>query len=144
MARKLAPLMNKLSSGLDTAYRKAIKIIASPGGPNENMDAIIDGACASDNANFDWLIEQFVQADAEATAWFEEFQPKYSQAEEHEVDAAYADRLFDEPGDRFYNSQTGLKKLALIRAKKVGTAWLDVHPHREMLIDVLAQRSTTK
>jgi hypothetical protein len=136
--RQLGPLLNSLCAGLDAPYRKAIQIIASPGGPNENMDVIIEGACAADNTDFDWLIEQFVKADAEASTWFETFQPKYRQAEEHEVDAAYADHLFEEPGEQFYNPQAGLKKIALIRAKRQGTQWLEMHPHREMLVDALA------
>ena len=136
--RRLGELFRSMATGLDVAYRKAVEIIAHPGGPNENMEAIIEGACSVESPDYDWLIEQFAVADAEASAWLETFQPEYRQAEEHEVDAAYADRLFDEPGDQFYNSQTGLKKIALLRSKRQGTQWLEAHPHRDLLVDSLA------
>ena len=137
--KPLSSFLRDLSEDLSQPYRSAIEIIASPGGPNENMDAIIEGACTEREPDFDWIIDQFVKADGEATAWFEKFKSDYHRAEEHEVDAAYADRIFDEPGEQFYNSQTGLKKLVFIRSRVQGVEWLESHKHRELLIESLGQ-----
>jgi hypothetical protein len=114
-------------------FRKAVEAIAEPGGPIDNIEPVVVGACSGSQADFDWVIKQFVTCEEKAEEWWKKFEPKYREAEEHVVDAAYADRIFEEPGEQFYNSREGLQISGALRLRTEGTSWLANHEHRELL-----------
>ena len=138
-ADSLIELLNAFSPGLSHAFLDAVRTVAEPRGPMENIGVIVRGACAYDTSNFDEVIERFVQCDNKAKKWLETFDPELRKAAEHEVDAAYADHVYEQPQDEFYNSRTGLETVLGLRYEREGISWLRNHSHRELLAEHLAQ-----
>jgi len=133
-------LLLKLVPGIEDAFWDALDSVAGPGGPNENIEAILAGACAGASPDFDRAIARFARSEAEAGAWLEEVYAKEKrQAEEHEVDAIVADQILEEPGDRYYNAQTGMKAVVELRRALEGLTWITDHPHRQSLISAAAE-----
>ena len=135
----VANLLLLLSPSAGASFWDALEIVAEPGGPNENIEVIVAGACAGDLPDFDRAIVRFAQSEAEANVWFEE---KYSedgrQAEEHEVDAVAADHILEEPQERYYNARSGMKAIVELRGQSEGLGWIVEHPHKRLLVAAAA------
>jgi hypothetical protein len=135
----LVPLLYSFASGLNSDFRNAVEIVAEPGGPIENIGVVAQGACYGDQADFDWVIQQFVVCEHKADAWWKKFQPTYYKAEEHVFDAAHADHIVEQPQEQFYNSSEGLEIAVALRFRKEGIAWLALHKDRELLASRLTE-----
>lgn len=135
----LVPLLYSLAEDLNSDFRNAVEIVAEPGGPSENLEAVVQGVCYGDEADFDWVIQLFVACEEKANRWWTKFEPTYRKAEEHVLDAVQADNVFDEPSDQFYNGREGLKTAAGMRFKKEGVSWLKAHKDRGFLTKRLAE-----
>lgn len=130
-------LLRNLVPTLDEAFWRALDAVASLD-VNQNIGAIVTGVCTGATHDFDAVIERFAAAAAEADKWMENFAKDQRSAVEHEVDAAYADHLIEEPGERYYNSTEGMKAVVDLRCAREGVEWLPVHPHRELAASALA------
>lgn len=136
----VAALLLQLVPGIAPAFWDALETVAGPGGPNENIEAIVAGACAGDSPDFDRAITRFAQSEAEADAWMEkEYAEQGRQAEEHEVDAVAADHILEEPQERYYNAQCGMKEIVKLRRRRGGLSWIVGHPHRQSLISAASE-----
>ena len=136
----VAVLASQLVPGIAGAFWDALDTVAGPGGPNENIQAIVAGACAGDSPDFDQAITRFAQSEAEADAWMaNEYAEQGRQAEEHEVDAVAADHILEEPQERYYNAQSGMKEIVKLRRRRDGLSWIARHPHRQLLISAASE-----
>lgn len=135
----LVPLLYSFATGLNKDFHNAVESVAEPGGPSGNVDVIVHGACYGDDADFEWVIQQFILCDEKASAWLAEFQPTIQKAEEHVLDAASADRAVEEPQEYFHNSDEGLATAVSLRVLREGVSWLRLHEHRERLSYRLAK-----
>jgi len=134
----LVPLLYSFSSSLNSDFRNAVETVAEPGGPIENIEVVVNGACYGNEADFDWVIQQFVVCEQKADAWWMKFKTTYHQAEEHVLDAAHADHVFEQPAEEFYNSREGIQIAVALRFKMEGISWLTTHKDRELLASRLA------
>ena len=131
----VARLLLQLAPSVGPSFWDALNTIAGPGGPNENIEAIVAGACAGDSPDFDRALARFAQSEAEAGVWMEkEYAEEGRKAKEHEVDAVAADHILEEPQERYYNAQTGMKAIVTLRRSQEGLAWITQHPHCQSLI----------
>lgn len=137
----LVPLLYSFATGLNKDFHNAVESVAEPGGPSGNVDVIVHGSCYGDDADFEWVIQQFILCDEKASAWLAEFQPTIQKAEEHVLDAASADRAIEEPQEYFHNSDEGLATAVTLRVQREGVSWLRLHEHRERLSYHLAKAS---
>jgi len=136
----VSSLLLRLAPGIEAAFWDALDTVARPGGPNENIEAIVAGACGGASPDFDRAIARFAQSMAEAGDWMEkEHAEETRQAEEHEVNAVAADQILEEPGDRYYNAQTGMTAVVKLRRVHDGIAWITDHPDRQLLISAAAE-----
>ena len=142
----VANLLLLFSPSIGASFWDALDTVAGPGGPNENIEAIVAGACAGDLPDFDRAIARFARSEAEANVWFEEtFAEDFRQAEEHEVDAVAADHILEEPQERYYNARSGMKAILELRGQREGLGWIVEHPHKQLLVaaaaDLMGERS---
>ncbi len=136
----ISSFLMELVPDIEAAFWDGLDTVADPGGPCENIEAIVAGACGGESPDFDRAIARFVKSEEDAAAWMEsEYAEQARQAEEHEVDAMIADRILEEPGERYYNSQTGMQAVASLRLAREGLAWISNHPHRQSLISAVVQ-----
>jgi HEAT repeat protein len=139
----VARLLLQLAPGVGPSFWDALDTVAGPGGPNENIKAIVAGACAGDSPDFDRAIARCVQSEAEADAWMEmEYAEEARKAEEHEVDAVAADHILEEPQERYYNAQAGMEAIVELRRQDEEFGWIAQHPHRQPLISAAAKMIT--
>ena len=132
--------LRQLVPGIETAFWDALDFVADPGGPSENIETVVAGACGGASPDYDRAIARFAKSEEDAGAWMEsEYAEQARQAEEHEVDAIIADRVLEEPGERYYNAQTGMQTVALLRLAREGLAWVSDHPHRQSLISAMVR-----
>ena len=132
-------LVLQLAPSIGTSFWDALDTVAGPGGPNENIEAIVAGACAHDSPDFDRAIARFARSEAEANVWFEkEYAEEGRQAEEHEVDAMFADHVLEQPEERYYNARSGMKAIVRLRGKREGFGWIIGHRHRQLLVAAAA------
>lgn len=135
-----AALFLQLVPSIAPAFWDALDMIAGPGGPNENIETIVAGVCAGESPDFERAITRFAQSEAEADAWMEkEYADQGRQAEEHEVDAVVADHILEEPQERYYNAQCGMKEIVKLRRRRDGLSWIVGHPHRQSLISAASE-----
>jgi HEAT repeat protein len=136
----VAQLLLQLAPSIGSSFWNALDMVAGPGGPNENIEAIVAGACADDPPDFDRAIARFAQSEAEADAWMEkEYAKEGRQAEDHEVDAVVADHILEEPQERYYNARCGMKEIVKLRRRREGYGWIAGHPHAQSLIAAAAE-----
>ena len=113
-----------------------MEIVAEPNGPGDNISVIVEKACRYNPEHFDWVIEQFLKCEDKADRWMDAFRAEELQkANEHAIDAAYADHIYDQPQDQYYSSSTGLKTAIEVRYELeefLGS------PHINIAIDSLA------
>ena len=132
-------LVLQLAPSIGTSFWDALDTVAGPGGPNENIEAIVAGACAHDSPDFDRAIARFARSEAEANVWFEkEYAEEGRQAEEHEADAMFADHVLEPPEERYYNARSGMKAIVRLRGKREGFGWIIGHRHRQLLVAAAA------
>jgi HEAT repeat protein len=134
----LIKLLHSFAPHLGSAFREAVKIVAEPNGPAENISVIVEGACRYTTENFDWAIERFLECEDKADQWMKGFRSELRRAEEHELDAAHADHVFDQPQEQYYASETGLTMAVELRHELEGISWLSTHAHRDRLAGYLA------
>ena len=133
-------LVLQLAPNIGTSFWDALDAVAGPGGPNENIEAIVAGACADDSPDFDRVVARFARSEAEANVWFEkEYAEEERQAEEHEVDAVFADHVLEQPDERYYNARTGMKTIVRLRGEREGFGWIVGHRHRQLLVAAAAE-----
>lgn len=133
-------ILFRLSPHVEAAFWDALDEVAVPRGPSQNIEVIVAGVCASDSPDFDRIVSRFLRSELEADAWMrDEYANEGRMAEEHEVDAVVADHIMEEPEERYYNSQAGLKAVVQRRREREGLAWIAEHPHRQSLIRVAAE-----
>lgn len=130
--------LRRFAPDLDDAFRQALDAALDIHGVSQNIEAIVTGVCAGDNPDFDWAIERIALATEKVEQWHERFSEEYRSAEEHEVDAQSADHIIEEPGERYYNVQAGMKIVVEIRYAKEGIKWLLSHPRRDIAAEALA------
>jgi len=136
----VSSLLLRLAPGIEDEFWNALDTVAGPGGPNENIEAIVAGACAGSSPDFDRAIARFAQSKAVVDDWMEkEYAEERRQAEEHEVDAVAADQILEEPEERYYNAQTGITAVVKLRRVHEGIDWIADHPHRQSLISAAAE-----
>ena len=136
----ISSLLLELVPSIEGFFWDALDIVADPGGPNENIEAVVAGACGGASPAYDRAIARFAKSEEDAGAWMEsEYAEQARQAEEHEVDAIIADRILEEPGERYYNAQTGMQTVASLRLAREGLAWVSDHPHRQSLISAMVR-----
>jgi HEAT repeat protein len=135
----LIPLLHSFAPELGNAFREAADIVAEPGGPSDNIGVIVEGACRYTPDNFDWVLERFVECEDKANQWMEGFRSELRKAEEHEVDAAYADHVYEQPQEQYYNSSTGLEAAVGLRYELQGISWLSDHRDRDRLAGYLSR-----
>jgi hypothetical protein len=123
---------------LDDAFRQALDAALEIHGVSQNIEAIVNGVCAGDSPDFDWPIERIALATARVEEWDEGFSEEYRSAEEHEVDAQIADHIIEEPSERHYNVEAGMKAVVALRYAKEGIIWLRSHPRRDLAAGALA------
>lgn len=136
---ELVGLLQELATDLHGAYWEALDVVADPGGPSTNIDAIVYGALMSDPPDFERVIARFAKSDAEAGVWFKGFASDLYEAEEHAVDADAADHVLEEPSERFFNARKGMKVVVRLRHARDGAEWIAGSPHRKLLIYALAE-----
>ena len=137
--RSAVELILQLAPSIGTSFWDALDTVAGPGGPNENIEAIVAGACADDSPDFDRAIDRFARSEAEANVWFEtEYAEEARQAEEHEIDAMFADHVLEQPEERYYNARTGMKAIVRLRGEREGFGWIVGHRHRQLLVAAAA------
>jgi hypothetical protein len=134
----IAHLLRKLVPDLDQAFWRALETVASIDGVGHNIGPIVTGVCAGVTHDFDAVIERFAAAEGEADKWMSAFREDLRRAKEHELDAAHADHLIEEPSERYYNSTEGMKAVVQLRVAQEGMEWLLVHPHRELAASAMA------
>ena len=133
-------LVLQLAPSIGTSFWDALDTVAGPGGPSENIEAIVAGACADDSPDFDRAIARFARSEAEANVWFEkEYTEEARKAEEHEVDAMFADHVLEQPEERYYNARTGMKAIVRLRGEREGFGWIVGHRHMQLLIAAAAR-----
>ena len=135
----LVPLLYSFASSLNSDFRNAVETVAEPGGPIWNIEVVVQGACYGGDTDFEWVIQQFLACEQKADTWMEEFKATYDKAEEHVLDASYADHVFEQPQEYFHNSNQGLKTVVALRVQKEGVSWLKSHKDRELLAYRLAE-----
>ncbi|WP_139165314.1 hypothetical protein [Filomicrobium insigne] len=136
---EVVPLLHGLAEGLQEAFWDALDVVAGPGGPNENIDAIVQGALLSPAPDFDRAIARFAKSNADADAWLENYRNEAYEAEEHAVDADAADHILEEPGEQYFNARQGMKVVVRLRQRRNGVDWIAGNPHRNLLIYALAE-----
>ena len=136
----ISSLLRELAPGIETAFWDALDTVAGPGGPNENIKAIVAGACAGASPDFDRAIARLAKSEAEADVWMEKaYAEQARQAEEHEVDATAADHILEDPEEQYYNAKTGMQAVVKLRRVLEGLAWIPDHPHRQSLLSAAAE-----
>ena len=130
--------LRTLTESVDEDFRYALRAALDIQGVIQNIDAIVVGVCSAREPDFDWVIEQIAAATEKVNQWFEGFAEEQRSAEEHEVDAGYADHLVDEPGERYYTVNEAMKIVAGLRYAREGLDWFLSHPRRDMLADALS------
>lgn len=104
----VASMLLRLAPGIEPAFWDALDAVAGPGGPNENIEAIVAGVCSGDSPDFDRAIGRFVRSAQEAVAWMgDKYASERRRAEEHEVDAVVADQILEEPQEQFLTPKLG-------------------------------------
>lgn len=136
---ELAPLLEGLSSGLRDAYWDALDSIVGPGGPQNNIEAIVVGALMESTPDYERAIERFARSASEADAWFERFADDLYQAEEHAVDANIADHIFEQPSEEFINAREGMRAVVRFRRARDGVMWIATNPNSELLLYALGE-----
>lgn len=121
------------SDDLGGAFGDAVETIAAMHAPGDNIETIVDGAVAAGGPGYELVIDAFIKAEEEAGQWYEEVADEQRAAREHEVDAIQADRIFEEPGERHYNADAGLKAVSKSRIAAEGWGWLAGHKHAASL-----------
>ena len=135
----VANLLLLLAPSIGASFWDALDTVAGPRGPNENIEAIVAGACAGDLPDFDRAIARFARSEAEANVWFEKvYAEEGRQAEEHEVDAVAADHILEDPQERYYNARSGMKAVLALRSQREGLGWIIEHPHKQLLVAAAA------
>tara|TARA_R110002012_G_scaffold256712_1_gene436905 strand:+ start:1813 stop:6096 length:4284 start_codon:yes stop_codon:yes gene_type:complete len=135
---EVVALLSELASDLHDAYWDAFDIVAGPGGPHENIAAILQGVLSEEAPDYDRAIERLAQSQSEFDDWMKEFSEDLYRAEEHAVDADLADRDVEEPGERHFNIQKGLEELVKVRREREGVQWIAGHPNAELVANSLA------
>ena len=135
----VANLLVLLSPSIGVSFWDVLDIVAGPGGPNENIEAIVAGACAGGLPDFERAIARFARSEEEADVWFEkEYADECRHAEEHEVDAVAADHILEKPQERYYNARSGMKAILELRGQIEGLGWIVGHPHEQLLVAAAA------
>lgn len=127
------------SHDLGGAFGAAVETLASLQSPGDNIGTIVAGAVAPGGPGYDFVIDTFIKAENEVDRWFESYaNNEQRRAREHEVDAISADRILEEPGERYYTADAGLKAVALSRLAAEGWDWLEGHKHGAAMVYALA------
>lgn len=135
----LVALLGGIGTVLHDAFWDALDFVAGPGGPHENIGAIVTGALSGEMPDYDRAIARFARSEAEADAWLENFANDTYQAEEHAVDADAADHIIEEPGEQYFNARQGMKLVVKLRRAREGIDWIADSPHRKLLVHALAE-----
>ena len=136
----LPALVERLAPGAQEEFWDALDTVAGPGGPAENIETIVVGACAGESPDFDRAIDRFIRSEAEGREWLEgDFADQLRAAEEHEVDAVVADHVIEEPGERFYNADAGLQAVVRLRSAGRGLEWVVGHSDVQPVISAVAE-----
>ncbi|MCY4487342.1 MAG: hypothetical protein OXF11_09535 [Deltaproteobacteria bacterium] len=136
----LTALVERLAPGSQEAFWDALDTVAGPGGPAENIETIVVGACAGEAPDFDRAIDRFVRSEAEARAWLEgDFADELRAAEEHEVDAVVADHVIEEPDEQFHNAEAGLEAVVRLRSAGRGLEWAVGYSDVQPVISAVAE-----
>lgn len=102
--------------------------------PSMNVKRIVYGALADAEPPYEEILAIFLAAKHQADIWWEGFKDEYRRAEEHEVDAQYADHICEEPGERFHTPEEGLDCVLQLRREREGFEWIPAHPARNELV----------
>jgi len=144
---EVVDLVRVLNENAAASFMDAAVTVAQMSSPSMNVDTIVRGALGGGEPPYEEIFQIFLAAKNDIDTWFEEFSEKHRRAEEHEVDAQYADHLIEEPGERYHNVNEGLGTLVQTRRECEGFDWLLTHPARsdlvESWIDVLASTTQT-
>ena len=136
----LAALVERLVPGAQEAFWDALDTVAGPGGPAENIETIVVGACAGESPDFDRAIDRFIRSEEEGREWLEgDFADQLRAAEEHEVDAVVADHVIEEPGEQFYNADAGLQAVVRLRSAGRGLEWAVGYSNMQPVISAVAE-----
>jgi hypothetical protein len=132
-------LLRQLGGALTDTFSDALDTILALGGPSANIDAIVAGTLDADAPDFDGVIDRVAQALAAVDDWLDrEYTADALRAEEHELDAVHADRILEDPSERYYAPQHAMQVVVGLRRTREGLEWTNTHPHRDRVVDALA------
>lgn len=131
---EVVDLLRRLDDDTAGHFLIAARTISSEISPAMNVKRIVAGALADTDPPYEEVLGMFLTAKGEADLWLEGFQDEYRRAEEHEVDAQYADHICEEPGERFYTPEEGLDSVLQLRREHQGFKWIPAHPARSELV----------
>lgn len=135
---EIVSLLDQLAAVPHGAYFTALETAISFNGTSQNIDAIVAGLLSGDAPDFEDAIDCIAKELAVVDEWFERETAVFRQAEEHEVDADYADHVLDEPSERYYAPQHAMEVVVRLRRERQGLDWVWSHPQQDLLVDALA------
>jgi hypothetical protein len=102
---------------------------------NSEIETLMEGAlCAGNTRNKERLLKAALNALDEANEWLSGFHEEYRRAEQAELNADYANYVFEQPQERFAPINTALKAIVSSRRKTEGYKWLMEH---DRVLDLL-------
>jgi hypothetical protein len=131
---EIVGFVRKLSTNTEVSFLQALNNVSRGPSHAMNVACLIEGALAGTDPSYAQVLEIFFGFLDETNDWWDKFQDEYRRAEEYEVDAQYADHIFEEPGDRFHVAEMGLDTVVKIRREREGVNWIVNHPRKNALI----------
>jgi len=92
------------------------------------VQTVVEAVLSYPSPNYDRLLNAALMSFDSANEWWQEINVEYKKAEQAELNAEYANHIMEEPGERFYPSETALKIIVSTRRKREGYKWLLEHP----------------
>lgn len=131
---EVVDLLRRLDDDTAGHFLIAARTVSDETSPAMNVKRIVTGALADTDPPYEEVLAMFLAAKHQADLWLEGFQDEYRRAEEHEVDAQYADHISEEPGERFHTPEEGLDSALQLRREHEGFEWIPAHPARNELV----------
>jgi hypothetical protein len=104
-----------------------------------NIDVVVAGVLSGDSPNFDGLIELIVQHRSVLDAWLAAgYETSARMAAEYELNAELAEDVLNAPAYRYQGVETAMMAVVQLRRASQGVAWIQGHPHRQLVISALS------